>query len=160
MARVTRRVVAVVAPILAALALVACGDSGTATSDRNAYAEKVNDAQTTFATTVTSVARGAGAKSSVSQQQRTLRRFESAIEGVVADLKRIDPPEEVADEHEQLISVLSRFGSDISQANDAMSNPTPRTIASAQRRVQAATQSVNSRVNGAIAAINAKLRAT
>ncbi len=159
MARVTRRMVVVVAPILAALALAACGDSGTASSDKNAYAEKVNDAQTTFATTVTSVARGAGAKSSVSRQQRTLRRFETAIDGVVADLKKIDAPEEVTDEHEQLIAVLSRFGSDISQANDAMRNPTPRTIAAAQRRVQAATQSVNSRVNAAIAAINAKLRA-
>ncbi len=129
------------------------GDEG-----QNAYAEKVNEAQTTFATTVTDVAQGAGAKSSISQQQRTLKRFESAIDGVVSDLEAIDAPTEVTSEHARLITVLSRFGSDISQANDAMSNPTPRTIESAQRRVQAATQSVNTRVNAAIAAINAKLR--
>ena len=158
MAWATRRMAATVAPTLAALALAACGDEGTPASDKNAYAEKVNTAQTTFATTVTDVAQGAGRKSSISQQQRTLRRFESAIEGVVADLKQIDPPTEVTNEHAQLVTVLSSFGNDISQANDAMSNPTPRTIESAQRRVQAATQSVNTRVNAAIAAINAKLR--
>ena len=159
MTRVPRRMVAAVTPILAAFLLAACGDEGTATKDRNAYALKVNEAQTTFARTVTNVAQGAGAKSSISQQQRTLKRFESAIEGVVSDLRGIDAPAEVTKEHAQLIKVLSSFGGDISQANDAMSNPTPRTIESAQRRVQAATESVNTRVNAAIAAINAKLKA-
>jgi hypothetical protein len=153
---VTPRVAAVVAPLLAALALAACG-GGTATKERNAYARKVNAAQTRFASTVTTVSQDIAPKNSVSQQQRTLRRFEAAIRSVVGDLRRIDPPSEVRKEHAQLISVMSSFGADIEQANEAMRDPTPQGIATAQRRVSAATQSVNARVNAAIAAINVKL---
>ena len=157
MARVTRRVASIAAALVAVLALVACG-GGTSTKDKNAYAEKVNAAQTKFAETVTTVSQQGGSKNSISQQQKTLRRFETAIEGVVKDLRAIDPPSEVSKEHEQLTSVMSGFGKAISDANAAMRNPTPSAIDQAQARISAATQSVNARVNAAIAAINTKLK--
>lgn len=159
MGRVTRRIASAAMLIVAVLALVACGDGDTETSksDRSAYAQQVNEAQTTFAATVSSVAEGTTSTTSISEQRRTLRRFESAIDGVVRDLRDIDPPSEVTAEHAQLVGVLSSFGRDIGGANEAMRNPTPRSLESAKQRVAAATQSVNTRVNAAIAAINAKL---
>ncbi len=158
MTRVTRRMAPTVAPILAALALAACG--GSDKEEKNAYAREVNAAQQKFASTVTTVSQEVRPGSSVSRQQRTLRRFEAAIDGVVDDLRDIDPPSEVEKEHERLVGVLSGFGADIEKANEAMRNPTPRSIELAKRRVSSATQSVNARVNAAIAAINGKLRET
>lgn len=157
MARVTRGVASLVAPILAVMALAACG-GGSTTKEKNAYARQVNAAQMKFASTVETVAQQTGQANSVTQQQRTLRRFETAIEGVVGDLRRIDAPSEVSKEHEQLVSVMRRFGDDIGQANDAMRSPTPLGIESARRRLKSATQSVNARVDAAVAAINVKLR--
>ena len=156
MAWVSRRMVAIVAPIVATLALAACG-GGTDAEDKTAYARAVNDAQTKFASTVTTVSQEVGPRSSVTAQRRTLRQFETAIDDVVGDLREIDPPSEVEGEHERLIDVMRDFGDDIEQANEAMSNPTPRALEAAKRRVAAATQSVNARVSAAIAAINTKL---
>lgn len=150
-----------VAPILAALALAlsACVGGGESdTKDKKAYARAVNDAQTEFASTVTTVSQEVGPGSSIRRQQRTLRRFEAAIDGVVQDLRGIDPPSEVEREHDRLVAVMSGFGDDIEQANEAMRNPTPSSLELAKRRITTATQTVNARVNAAIAAINVKLR--
>ncbi len=157
----TWRIAATVTAILAALALVACGDDGgTSARERTDYAQRVNEAQTTFASTVATVASGTSTATSISRQQRTLRRFEAAINGVVADLRAIKPPSEVTAEHKRLTAVLEDFGRDIAEANAAMRNPTPQSLGAAKARVRTATQSVNARVNAAIAAINAKLHQT
>ncbi|MCA1698070.1 MAG: hypothetical protein LC790_03875 [Actinobacteria bacterium] len=157
MARVTRGVASIVTPILAVLALAACG-GGTSTKEKNAYAQSVNAAQTKFASTVETVTHEGGPKSSIVEQRRTLLRYEAAIVDVVDDLRRIDAPSEVSREHGQLVSVMRRFANDIGQANDAMRSPTSRAIESAKRDLKSATQSVNARVGAAVAAINVKLR--
>jgi ABC-type glycerol-3-phosphate transport system substrate-binding protein len=157
MARVTRRVAVILTAILAVTALAACG-GGTSSKDKNAYAKKVNAAQTKFAQTVTTVSQAGGSKNSVSQQRKTLQRFAKAIDGVVTDLRGIDAPTEVTKEHARLTAVMTGFGKAIAEANAAMRNPTPSGIELAKKRVGTATQSVNARVNAAIAAINAKLR--
>jgi hypothetical protein len=158
MARLTRRLASIAAAVVAVAARAACGGGGTSTKDKNAYAEKVNAAQTKFASTVTTVSQDGGSRNSISQQRKTLRRFQAAIESVVRDLRAIDAPSEVTKEHQQLTNVMTGFGKAIGEANAAMRNPTPRGIEQAQQRVSAATQSVNARVNAAIAAINVKLK--
>ena len=157
MARLSRRVAATVTALVAVVALAGCG-GGTSTKEKNAYAREVNAAQQRFATTVSTVAQQTGKANSIRQQQRTLQRFDTAIQGVVKELNAIDPPSEVTKEHAKLTSVMTGFGKAIGQANDAMRNPTPTRIETAQRDVATATQSVNARVSAAIAAINAKLR--
>ena len=157
MARLSRRVAATVTAF-AAVAAIAGGGGGTSTKEKNAYAREVNAAQQRFATTVSTVAQQTGKGNSIRQQQRTLQRFDTAIQGVVKELNAIDPPSEVTAEHAKLTSVMTGFGKAIGQANDAMRNPTPTRIETAQRDVATATSSVNARVAAAIAAINAKLR--
>jgi hypothetical protein len=158
MARLTRRLASTAAAVGAAVALVACGSSGTSTKDRNAYAEKVNAAQTKFAATVTTVAQQPNAATTISVQRRTLGRFKRAIDGVVADLRRIDAPPEVTKEHDRLVAVMTDFGKNITQADDALRNPTPSALDRAKRQLASVTQSVNARVAAAIAAINVKLK--
>jgi len=46
----------------------------------------------------------------------------------------------------------------LEKATLALRNPDSRTIAEAQRTIQAATQTVNVRIEAAIAAINSKLK--
>jgi hypothetical protein len=157
MTRVTRRVASTVMPILAVVALGACG-GGTGTQEKNAYAREVNAAQTKFALTVSNASQDSGGEPSLRRQQRVLRRFHTAIEDVVRDLRNIDAPSEVSKEHSQLVSVMSGYGDEIGRADEAMRNPTPLGTQQAKDRLDSASRSVSAQVNAAIAAINVKLR--
>jgi hypothetical protein len=158
MTQVTRRVASIVAPILAVVALGACG-GGTGTQEKNAYAREVNAAQTKFAETVsTAAAEDATGEQGLSRQQRMLRRFRAAIADVVRDLRNIDAPSEVSKEHDRLVSVMSGYGDEIGRADDAMRNPTPRESQVVRQRLASAQRTVSAQVNAAIAAINVKLR--
>jgi ElaB/YqjD/DUF883 family membrane-anchored ribosome-binding protein len=158
MARLTRRFASTAAAVVAVAALSACG--GTSTKDKNAYAQKVNAAQQRFATSVGTVDQQSGSNASLAHQQATLRRFEQAIDGVVADLRKIDAPSDVTNEHDRLIAVMTSFGRDIGQATDSLRNPTQQGVERAKQRLATVTQSVNARVAAAIAAINLKLKKT
>jgi hypothetical protein len=158
MKRFTRRVASIVMPILAVVALGACG-GGTGTQEKNAYAREVNAAQTKFALTVSNAAsEESKGKQGLTGLQLTLRRFRTAVDGVVQDLRSIDAPSEVSTEHEQLVSVMSGYGDEIGRTIEEMRNPTPRVAQLARQRLDSAQRSVTTQVNAAIAAINVKLR--
>lgn len=144
--------------LLGAVALGACG--GDDTEAKNAYVQKVNDAQAAFASTVTTVSQEITPKSSSKDDRATLERFQKAIEEVVAKLRGIPVPSDVESEHKQLVGAMTGFGEDISTATDALRNPNSRKIEEAQRAITMATQTVNVRIDQAIAAINSKLGAT
>ena len=92
MARVTRRVASTVTLILAVVALGACG-GGTSTAEKNAYARKVNAAQTKFASTATMASQGADGDTSLRRQQQTVDvvgRYQEGMrrEGIDARVER------------------------------------------------------------------------
>jgi hypothetical protein len=138
------------------LGLGACGgdDDRKAKSD---YVKQVNIAQSEFAANVETVAERITNKSSSSQDRKTLEQFQAAIDDVVTDLRAIKVPGDVESEHKQLVGAMSGFGAQIEEATLALRNPDSRTIAEAQRTIQTATQTVNVRIDAAIAAINSKL---
>ncbi len=144
--------------LLASVALVlgACGGSEDREA-KNDYVRQVNAAQNEFAQTVTTVSERITDKSSSSEDRKTLQQFQTAIDDVVTDLRDITVPDAVKAEHAQLVKAMSGFGAEIKQATDALRNPDSRTIAEAQRTIQTATQTVNVRIDAAIAAINSKL---
>ncbi|MFP5361191.1 MAG: hypothetical protein ACLGI5_00500 [Thermoleophilia bacterium] len=154
------RTVSLVALMLGALALGACGDEATSREEKNAYVSEVNAAQAAFANTVTTVSGEITSKSSPAQDRRTLERFETAIADVVKQLRAIEVPQDVEAEHQQLISAMTDFGAEISKATKALRDPDTRSIAEAQRAITTATQTVNGRIDAAIAAINSKLQST
>jgi predicted small secreted protein len=139
------------------MALAACGDDK---EQKNAYVRQVNAAQTEFASTITKVSQSITQKSSAAEDQRTLRRFEAAIDNVVGDLRGIEVPEDVESEHGRLVAAISGFGDDISKANEALRDPTTRTLELAQQRIAKATRTVNARIDSAIASINVKLESS
>jgi predicted small secreted protein len=143
--------------VVAALAAVALAACGTDTEANNDYVRDVNAAQTTFATNVTRVSQRITPQSTPRQDQRTLERFQEAIDAVIARLRRIDPPDTVERDHARLVSAMSGFGADIAQANEALRSPTRTTLERAQQTISRATLTVNGRISAAIEAINRKL---
>jgi gas vesicle protein len=141
----------------AALALAACGGNDDR-EEKNAYVREVNAAQAEFAQTVTTVSERITEKSSSSQDRKTLEQFQTAIDDVVTDLRDIKVPGAVDAEHAQLVEAMSGFGSDIRGAVSALRNPTQQNIQEARKTITAATQTVNVRIDAAIAAINSKLK--
>ena len=150
------RLTAILLVALAALALGACGGDDEREA-KNEYVRQVNNTQNEFAQTVTTVSERITKKSSSSQDRKTLQEFQTAIDDVVTDLRDIEVPDAVKSEHEQLVKAMSSFGAEIRKATRALRNPDAVTIAEAQRTIQGATQTVNVRIDQAIAAINSKL---
>lgn len=140
----------------AALALGACGGADDREA-KNDYVRQVNAAQNEFAQTVTTVSERITDESSSSEDRKTLAQFQTAIDDVVTDLRDIKVPAAVKSEHAQLVKAMSGFGAEIEKATLALRNPDSRTIAEASRTIQSATQTVNVRIDAAIAAINSKL---
>ncbi len=152
------QIVSLVAVLFAALALGACGGASDS-QIRNAYVQRVNAAQTEFAATVTTVSKRITRQSSSADDRRTLQQFQVAIQTAVRKLREVTVPDNVTTEHSQLVRAMSGFGTQIKKATDALRNPDSRAIAGAQRTIQSATQTVNARIESAIAAINSKLGA-
>jgi FKBP-type peptidyl-prolyl cis-trans isomerase (trigger factor) len=141
---------------LAALGLGACGGNDDRDA-KNAYVAEVNAVQNEFADTVRTVSERITPKSSSKQDRKTLDQFQKAIADAVKNLKGIDVPDNVQSEHDQLVAAMSNFGRQIQAATAALQNPDSAKIAEAQRTIQTATQTVNVRIDAAIAAINSKL---
>jgi len=149
-------VLALLVPVLAAVGLLACGGDDDREA-KNDYVRQVNIAQNEFAANVSTVSQRITNKSSSAQDRKTLEQFQTAIDDVVTDLRAIKVPGDVESEHAQLVGAMSGFGGQIEKATLALRNPDTRTIAEAQRTIQTATQTVNTRIDAAIAAINSKL---
>ena len=146
--------------LLVAVALGACGEEkGDTAEDKKAYVAKVNEVQERFASEVTTVTTEYTSKSSTDQDQKTLKAFETAISSFVEELRAIKVPSSLTTEHTQLVGAMRGYADDIAQANDALKNPTTRTLAEASDRIRTATQTVNTRLIAAREAINTKLNA-
>jgi gas vesicle protein len=141
----------------AAVAVSACGGNDDREA-KNAYVKQVNVAQNEFAANVSTVSQRITNKSSSAQDRKTLEQFQSAIDDVVTDLRAIKVPGDVDSEHKQLVGAMSGFGAQIKEAVGALQNPSQQNIEAARKTIATATQTVNVRIDAAIAAINSKLK--
>jgi gas vesicle protein len=149
-------VLALLALAVAAVALGACG-GGDEREAKNDYVKQVNTAQNEFAANVSTVSQRITKTSSSKEDRKTLAQFQAAIDDVVTELKAIKVPGDVKSEHAQLVGAMSGFGAQIKSAVSALRNPTQQNIDDARREISTATQTVNVRIDAAIAAINSKL---
>jgi len=147
----------VVALLVGAVALAACGDEANSREAKNAYVRELNAAQVEFATNAETVSQQ-GKAASIGQYRRTLRHFEETIEDFTTKLRGITVPDVVQEEHEQLIAALTRFGTDFEKVTSVLNNPNARTLGEAQNAITTATQQANARIEAAAAAIDSKLK--
>ena len=145
------------APVVAlavALPLGGCGEDERA----GAYVERIDRAQTTFAQRIGELSRDITATSSAREDRRTLRRFEAALDAVVADLRAIHPPGEVRPLHARLVAALAAFEREVDQAVRALAGSSPARLREAQRQLAAAATDVDDEITETTAAINDALR--
>jgi membrane-bound lytic murein transglycosylase B len=144
---------------LTALALVATG-CGSDTKKNNDYVDAVNKAQTAFADNVKKVGSSAplGGDAAAAAKQ-TFSDLSAAIDKVIADLKAVEPPDEVKDLHNQLISELREFGTQVADAGRSLTSSDPQAIATAQSKFATSASSLGTRISKTISDINAKLQA-
>ena len=154
-----RRPAAGLAAVLTAvlLALAGCGGDESV-KEGNAYVAKVNKAQTTFAQTIRRINRQVTAKSTAAQDRATLGEYIKAVDGVVARLRAIKPPEGVAPLHQRLVRSIDQYGREVESAANSLEDPTADRLLEAQQTLLDATETVTRQINGTIADINTKLR--
>lgn len=141
--------------LLLALLLTGCG--GDDVEQSNAYVDSVNVAQTRFASGFERLAREITATSTPAQDLKTLKGITATIDTTVADLRRIDPPQKVAAQHDQLVEALAQYGESIDAARTKLGGSAAQATA-AQARLAADTERTSTRVTAAVTAINRKLR--
>lgn len=149
------KMLSLVALVIGALAVGACGGADER-EERNAYVRALNAAQQEFAENASLVSQQRS-PASIGQYRRTLQRFESTIASFTTKLQKIEVPDEVRDEHAQLIDALKSFGLDFKRVTAALKNPNPRKLSEAKRAIAIATERANLRIEAAAAAIDSKL---
>jgi hypothetical protein len=152
------RVIPVLLAVAALLGLSACG-SDDAAKERNAYADQVNRAQTSFAESFKSLSRRISSTTTPARGRRTLQGFEDAVDTVVGDLRRIDAPSDLQPLHRQLIDEIADYGRAIEDAKDEFATGSPQRSEAAQSALVDATTKISTRINRTIAAINHQLQA-
>ena len=152
-----RALISVVLVVAAALGATACGGDDAA-KQRNAYADEVNRAQSSFAQSFRSLSRRITSTTTPGQGRRTLQGFEDAVDNVVTNLRRIDAPSDVQPLHRRLITEISGYGREIHKAKLAFATGAPQRILRAQSALVDATTQISERINRTIAAINRRLQ--
>jgi len=139
-------------------ALASCGGAGGSSDDGGAaYVKRVNKAQQDFAARVDELSKGISSTSSAARDRQTLRSFQTAVDGVGADLRAITPPAKVRGLHDALIKAVDGYGDDVTTAAEALNSGSPAKLRAAQRDLQQATSAFGTTLNETIDRINKTL---
>jgi hypothetical protein len=141
-----------VAALVLSVGVVACGgDDGTSTSDKNDYIKQVNDAQNEFLASVQKLNFTGGSPSDV---KKALDGLDPALTKVVKDLDSIDPPKEVAAEHDKLVQSLRDYQSTLNENKDAIASGDQQ----AAQKFSTESSKFASQFDATVNEINTKLR--
>jgi hypothetical protein len=136
------------------LTLVAATGCGGDTKENNEYVDAVNKAQNDFVAGVNKVqSMGASTK-----PEDVFTQLNTAIDKVIADLKAVDPPDDVKDLHNQLIAEMGKFDTSIATAADALKSNDPQKISEAQVALGTDVSQIGTKVSSIITEINKKLQ--
>jgi hypothetical protein len=142
---------------LAALSLVAAG-CGSDSQSTNDYVTAINKVQTNFAKDVKTVGTEQSGGDPAAAAKKTFADLMAAIDRVVADLKAVKPPDKVKDLHNQLVSEMSQFDSQVKAAGESLSSKDPKAIETAQTQFASSASTLGTQISQTIGAINKKLR--
>ena len=142
---------------LAALLLVAAG-CGSDSQSTNDYVSAINKVQTNFAKDVKKVGTERSGSDPAAAAKKTFADLKTAIDRVVADLKAVQPPDKVKDLHNQLVSEMSQFDSQVKTAGESMSSKDPKAIEKAQTQFASSASTLGTQISQTIDAINKKLQ--
>jgi hypothetical protein len=150
-----RAVAVLLALVLAALAVAACGGSN---GDRDGYVKALNKAQAGLAQRFTRLQARITPTSTAAQDVRTLQAYEAAVGTTVRDLRAIDPPAGFDALHRRFIGEVGDYGAALRSARAQLKGDDPRAILAAQGRLKDDVAATGRRLNATIAQINQKLQ--
>jgi hypothetical protein len=144
---------------MAALSLVVttgCGSSDTKQS--NDYVGAINKVQTDFANNVQKVGSSPSAGSDpAAAAKKTFSDLKTAIDKAISDLQGVTPPDKVKDLHNQLISEMKEFDTDVQAAGASLDSKNPTKILAAQSAFAKSAGTLGTRISQTISQINQKL---
>lgn len=147
--------------LLGVLIVLAGGVSGCANGGKvreaNRYVNAVNTAQGSFADTSERLLREISPGSAPRKDRALLRRFYTAVDEFVAQLRAITPPANVRTLHERLTAAMVRFGTSLRGAGADITSGVTSRVLDGQQKLSVATAGVSKAINTTIAAINAAL---
>ena len=138
--------------LASALLAAGCGDSG----EKNDYVDEVNQLQNDLVTQVTQAT--AGANPTTQKQAADYAGTIAGIFGSAADdFAAVDPPEDVADLHSQLVDAIRSIADDTKKAEQTLRTGSPQEAQKALTDLQTAASDAQTQLNSLIDEINADL---
>src|SRR5688572_255654 len=147
------RAIVLVAAALSLVAVAGCGD----TAKNNEYVDAVNKAQTDFADSVSKLQVDASS-ATPDKAKEVFTSLATGVDKVVADLKAVEPPEKVADLHDELVAEVSSFGEAIRAAADSITGSDPQKIIDAQTKFATDVAAMGTKISATIDSINKELQ--
>lgn len=144
---------------LAVLSLVVGVGCGSDTKSSNDYVSAVNKVQTDFANNVRKVGSStpSGADPAAAAK-KTFSDLETAIDKAISDLKGVQAPDKVKSLHNELISEMEQFKSQVSEAGDSLKSADTQAIVKAQTKFATSASTLGSKISKTINDINSKLQ--
>ena len=139
----------------AALTLSACGEDVEAKND---YITAVNRAQNQFQVRFERLEAKITAVSTPRQDDATLREFATAVDDVIAQLKRINAPAEVTDLHGRFIGEVEEYGAVADRARKDFQSDDPQKVIAANRKFSTEVTKTAADITTTINEINRKLQ--
>jgi hypothetical protein len=153
-------IAALMVPLLAALALGACGGGSSDVDRKNTYVRELNAAQSDFRSRAEEVSKQP-IPTDGSDKVRLVQRLGGAVDEVVKTMRGIEVPRGVRAEHRQLIDTMTGYRADLQKLMQTLRGGDTRTKRrAALAAFKAAELQAGSRVDATIAAINSKLAAS
>ncbi len=118
----------VMATVVAALAVAGCGGGDDSSSDalsEDDYATQVTGVLAELGPQLQSVGSEIAQQTQVDQIVSGLQQTEDLLQGASDDLDAIEPPESVADAHQQLIDAVDSFGDSTATFREAAEEGKP-----------------------------------
>lgn len=139
--------------LAAALALAACGSN----EEDNDYVEQVNEIQNRLVEEVTETVSG-----EPPANPKAAAEVAADLEGVFTitadDFEAVEPPQDVADLHDELVAAIRGVGGRIGEAEKAFASGSSKQAARAALELQTATADLQPQLTALIDDINAQLQ--
>lgn len=136
---------------VAALAVAACGND-----EQNSYVDDVNAAQNEFLDSMTQAA-SQPPPTNAQQANALVSSMEDSLNAFADDLEGIEPPEDVADLHQELITTTTDVADEIGKLGKALQSGDPRRAAQAATQLSTVVTSAQGKFTSLIDQINTKL---
>jgi len=142
--------------------VVVAGGCGSSTGAGNRYVDQLNSAQRQFAAAVArmpgALAPGRVSNANPASTGSFAAAYGHALAAVIARLRALRPPSNVAGLHRQLIDQLASYGAAVSAAIPGLSAPDRATRLGARQRLLGAVQLVDAKITRTLNAINTRLQ--